>query len=878
MRLGRGMPRAGASRRHGAYRPSGETLEQRVVLANSYDLANIAGTTAAGPYGVELLGSGPRGGAGFSVAVVGDMNGDGFDDFIVSAPTVQQTTIAGALGYITGNGSGSTAYLVFGSQQVNLSNNPDFSRLIPQQRVGSLGNLGNATQTNPLNPNGGPGFAFNGLILSANQSTTSFLGTSVAALGDINGDGFADAIIGAPGANDATGNNAGTGRAYILFGGANLSSLTTKTVDLDAPLPNTLNVLTFTNVVNGGNNAANSLTGYSVSQAGNLFGAGSSGVAIGAPNASMNGINNSGAIYVVPSTLIRALVPPGSSGVSAVVDLSRVGQSGANALPGVVLTGSVAGGVAGFSMAPAGNTTGASGGLNQGVGDFIIGAPGFNPFFRTTPTVTGAGAAYLVIGSPNLAGQATVSTTGFRSIPLGTLGTGGIVGAIFQGEVPGDLTGYSVSSAGDFNGDNLADVLIGAPGFATGSGRVSLIEGNAALTSAANTASPYALSSLPGGVNFVNYVGPTTGSLAGYSVSATLPIPASTLNNVLIGAPGANSSAGQVYVIPGNTTAFGTVDLSNPNATSLQATVLTNTALPSGSFLGSSVSGRLIQSPRGLTVDADGIGDFLIGAAGASLGSAPVNAGAAFVVQGRFIALTVPAASGVSPPITAVVVGTTVVITVSPIAPFPGNPGFDPTTIDPATITINGVAFPGATLVANPNGTATITVSPLSALGLPSGVNTINVAGVTLATGTPPSTRFASTTTLTIAGGNNGGGGANLPGAVTVSNSFGFPVTNAAISNIGERLVPLVQTLSPLQYKPLPYARAFRQFLPSQAFRDRHEQIYNKNFKGRGPATTANSGKATLDPKVFTRNQFPRNKPIPTIHHKTRLTIPRTLY
>ena len=228
---------------------------------------------------------------------------------------------------------------------------------------------------------------------------------------------------------------------------------------------------------------------------------------------------------------------------------------------------------------------------------------------------------------------------------------------------------------------------------------------------------------------------------------------------------------------------------------------------------------------------------------------------------------------------------TTVSIFVDSLTDTSGLGTFDPVTdINPATIVVNGVAFPNATIAADPvdeNGDgiedAIITITPRSALNFQNGTSTLTLTGTTLASAQQPNTRFVGTTTIVVSGGTNNGGG-GLPGVVTVSPSFGFAVNNPAGSNIGERLIPQVQTLSQLQYKPLTYAKAFHQFLPSQAYRDRHEQIYNKHVKGRKVATTANSSKGTLAPGVFTRGQFPRNKPIPPIHHHVKLTIPRTLY
>ena len=84
----------------------------------------------------------------------------------------------------------------------------------------------------------------------------------------------------------------------------------------------------------------------------------------------------------------------------------------------------------------------------------------------------------MIYGQTDLASRTTKITTSgttLTQIPLGQVGftTGtGAVGFVANGTAVGDLTGFSVASAGDFNGDGLNDVLIGSPGYLNSTGRV----------------------------------------------------------------------------------------------------------------------------------------------------------------------------------------------------------------------------------------------------------------------------------------------------------------------------------------------------------------------------------------------------------------------
>ena len=851
----RGIRAAATRRRRGVVSPKAEVLEGRQLMA--IDLTAVASQ----PYGVLESGFQAAAGLGASVTDVGDTNGDGYDDFVVGAPTI---TRAGAA-FTTGSGNNSTAYLVFGSRAVNQTTAADFLGLNAQQRVGDISQLGNSLQSNPLN--GTQGFDFDGLIFNTSVQTNSRLGSSVAALGDINGDGLADFAIGAPGAQNADGTAANSGRVYVVYGSTSLVRAI-KNVDLDSPSTYPSAVRTFVT-----NNSGSQL-GTAVSSAGDLITDGNVDLALGAPMANFNGASAVGAAYVVSGTLLR-------SATTAITNVDQLGQNGG--VPGIIFTGSLAGEMAGFSLAPAGNFDGATTSASQPIGDLLIGAP------RQS---LAPARAYLVYGATNLASFAT-TTSNFTSISLGRIGstttTGNVPGVIFTGNAAGDLTGFSVASAGDFNGDGLSDILIGAPAANNGNGAAYLIEGVANANQLTGTVS---LLAIPSTVPSVTFNGAQVGGLTGWSLTALGRINSDTLNEIAIGSPGFNNGNGTVYVIPGNADLSGVVSLATAESTPIFATQINVTNSVNPGYLGASVSGRLATTTQNRTTDNDTLGDLIIGAPGFSLQSAGSNppttsrdaAGGVFAVEGAFLPLQTPVSTAI----------TTVISVGSPTAPNAINAttptslpiyvysnaaaGFAPATqIDPTTIVVNGVAYPTATVTADPvdensDGIpdAIVTIDPRSNLNLASGTVSFTVTGRTLTSA--GNRRFTGTTSVTVTGGGGGGGGVVLTQG---TQPIGAGLGTTFIPPIGERLVPSLSTLSRnYSYQPIALNAALAQFRPSGGFLLR-SLVYSGKLKASDPNIQRHgqsrfndqgSGVTTLGRHVFTRSVYHPGKPLKFTH------------
>jgi len=616
---------------HGTFEPRCEGLESKVLL--SIDLGATSPPAlpiiATQPYGMDFGGTANAAhpntnGAGWSVSDVGDVIGTGYDDFLIGAPTLNGNNPSSL-----GNKTGSTAYLVFGSNSVNATNATDWlatptttptppAPYAPNDRVGDLSQLGAPAQTDPIsakaiaNP-------FNGITFVTGSNPNSSLGASVSTVKLNSGQNAI--IMGAPGALDTTGTVAGTGRVYVVWGNflAYAKANPATPINLDAAAPTGINIVIFDSSLAG------STLGYSVAGGSNILGDGSSDIILGAPAAPVDGLANTGAVYLIPTS---ALVAPNT------YDIATVGQT----FPGLVFAGANSGDRAGFSVADAGDVNAAGGGR---IDDLLIGAP-----FAGSST----GAAYLVYGGSGLAslaipaGNPAVSFISLSRVGAPGSATGVVPGAIFTGTSGGDLTGYAVSSAGDFNGDGFGDFMIGSPGWETSSGRVNLIYG------APNTlvSGTIPLSKIPATIKSVEFDGGDTGDLAGYAITAVGFINVGQPNPILIGAPGyllgvdvTGGNQGTAYLIPGRSGFTGTFSLSAAEVAPISGVQFKLTTPSSGpAFFGASVSSRF-QNGQAFTADGDNRSDFIIGAPGYDVTQTSGNElqGGALIVQGGFITL-----------------------------------------------------------------------------------------------------------------------------------------------------------------------------------------------------------------------------------------------
>ena len=152
---------------------AGRAFTVAIVMGAALALTGSARAQLVPEVKLRISGPGPGQNFGACVARGGDINGDGYDDFLVGAPKAPGTR----------NEAG-RVYIVLGG--TDLDTVPDLTIL--------------------------------------GRYATGHFGASVAGVGDFNGDGYDDYVVGNPEYN--LGLVSGTyGRAWVYFGGARLSDV-----------------------------------------------------------------------------------------------------------------------------------------------------------------------------------------------------------------------------------------------------------------------------------------------------------------------------------------------------------------------------------------------------------------------------------------------------------------------------------------------------------------------------------------------------------------------------------------------------------------------------------------------------------------------------
>lgn len=414
------------------------------------NLGKISSSTARPAIGFKIIGDSIKRNTGISVAGVKDVNGDGYDDVAVAAQAGPDQ-----------DGTDATVYVIYGGSNpasINLDSLPadrGFKMLLLHPGDDPTSFKSHIT-VGPAGDSNGDGLA--DVIVGAayydddfegddydngsafvvygqrrRSSTNVWLyqmqndegfringdrlldhaGMSVSS-GDLNNDGLSDAVVGASGANSAT------GRAYVVFSRRDIG-------DVDLGDESTYNGFYMEGIYVGDN------VGWSVAGAGDVNGDGIDDVIAGAPDAD----RGRGAAYVVYGT--------DAGGPDFDIDLEDLvpSQGFKVANRSNIRDGSRLG----WSVAGAGDVNG------DGIDDLIVGRPdGTND--EEDALVEARGYAYVLYGSPELRSEVNV---------LALARSEGFFLEGHPSEIPntmGDHAGWDVDGVGDVNGDNRGDVIV----------------------------------------------------------------------------------------------------------------------------------------------------------------------------------------------------------------------------------------------------------------------------------------------------------------------------------------------------------------------------------------------------------------------------------
>ncbi|MBN9613814.1 MAG: VCBS repeat-containing protein, partial [Actinobacteria bacterium] len=390
---------------------------------------------------------------GFSANCLGDVNGDGIDDFGVGSDVTQRAYVLfgardfgpadlaelGDRGYVVKGdpSSGHFGHRIAAIGDVNGDGTAEL--VVSALDAGTLGRTGNgrvwvlAGKADTAEVDlADPARAEEHILFTIDGAANSDRLTEVSNVGDFNGDGIPDILISSQWQRVGTASNAG--RAFVIWGGegaaVDLAALGDRGITIEGPT------------------RGSDRFGIAASSAGDVNGDGLADLLVGAQGPS----SRSGGVAVVFGTKDR-VAKIHTNPLSA--DLSVFSCAGnaapvANACPegapagarGYWITGANNGDSTGSDVVGLGDVNG------DGIPDFAMSAKGYDPVIDGA-VANNSGAVWVVYGkrdtsAQSLAGLATEQ--GFR----------------IDGAAAGDAIATSVGAVGDIDGNGTADIAYSA--------------------------------------------------------------------------------------------------------------------------------------------------------------------------------------------------------------------------------------------------------------------------------------------------------------------------------------------------------------------------------------------------------------------------------
>ncbi len=471
-------------------------------------------------------------------------------------------------------------------------------------------------------------------VLDLTKAVGTEMSFTTMAYRDINGDGYADAVIGAPGVAGGAKN----GELYVF-----LSSGTGGVADCDLSGSCTAD----TTILGA---AANDLLGHSFS-IGDINADGYADVIAGGMDYWT--LPNAGWVYVflgsadgiadcdlsgscTPDTTIAAATAGSYLGTSVSAgdvngdgyDDLMVGAVGIDAFKGVayVFLGS-AGGIADCDLSGSctadaviagaaadeflGVSISAGDVNNDGYDDIIVSAPG-------VPAGDWRGETYVFLGSA-------------EGVASCDLSAGCVADTTITGATDWAFLGNSVSTAGDVNGDGYDDLIVGEPYTLKGNAYVFL--GSATGIGDCNLSA--------GCIPDATITGAVADDSLGFSVSAAGDVDNDGYEDVIVGSVWGEGAKGEAYILSG--AAAGIADCTIGGACPSLSATITGAAVDD--YLGDSVS-------MSGDVNNDGYQDVAVGAVGAG-----GNKGKGYILLGAAAGIADCAIGGVCPSLNAMITG-----------------------------------------------------------------------------------------------------------------------------------------------------------------------------------------------------------------------------